>query len=72
MVDAVAQSLDIIIPSLLTIVYRAIPPANANAHPLQCSKECIDSARKALTMLISVGNAKLKIDKNRWSRFLNL
>nr|POE94377.1 hypothetical protein CFP56_16617 [Quercus suber] len=70
--DAVAHSLNIFIHTLLTIVYRVMPPTGTNTHPLQCSEECITSARKALEVLIALGKAKLAVDKDRWNRTISL
>lgn len=43
------QGQEIIFQSLLTLVYRMIPPTNSN-HPLQFCDDCVQSARLALTL----------------------
>ncbi|RYP71474.1 hypothetical protein DL770_008122 [Monosporascus sp. CRB-9-2] len=64
--------IDIMLYSLLTIVYRTLPPSSIHAHPLQCSDECVDAARNALSTLVKVGERVLRKDRARWGMLLNV
>jgi hypothetical protein len=68
----IAFILDITIHSLLTIVYRILPPGSMQAHPLQCSDECVDAARKALSAVVKYGESALKINPFGWRMLLNM
>ncbi|KAI5924816.1 hypothetical protein F4810DRAFT_700572 [Camillea tinctor] len=72
MFSAAAVALNIMMYSLLTIVYRILPPSSVQAHPLQCSDECVDAARIALTKLVKVGEHMLRVSPVGWSFLLNL
>ncbi|KAI1338876.1 hypothetical protein F5Y15DRAFT_416639 [Xylariaceae sp. FL0016] len=64
--------LDIMLYSLLTLVYRTLPPTLPHAHPLQCSDECVDAARMALRTLLAVGETVLPVNLAGWAMMLNL
>ncbi|XXH05467.1 hypothetical protein Hte_011894 [Hypoxylon texense] len=72
MFDAAAALIDIKMYSLLTLVYRIFPPSSPQPHPLQCSDECVDAARKALSALREVGEKMLQRDPAGWSTLLNV
>ncbi|KAK7754301.1 hypothetical protein SLS62_003594 [Diatrype stigma] len=58
--------------SLLTLVYRILPPSSAQAHPLQCADECVEAARMALSTLVKVGNDMMQITPKGWRIVLNV
>ncbi|KAI1804338.1 hypothetical protein F4811DRAFT_561903 [Daldinia bambusicola] len=64
--------LDIKMYCLLTIVYRILPPRSAQPHPLQCSDECVDAARAALSRVVEAGNHILQKSPFGWTMFLNV
>ncbi|KAI1098177.1 hypothetical protein F4804DRAFT_325485 [Jackrogersella minutella] len=72
MYGAAAKLVDIVTYSLLTIVYRILPPSCAQPHPLQCSDNCVDAARTALSKIVEVGREMLQRDPMGWGMFLNL
>ncbi|CAJ2499617.1 Uu.00g024700.m01.CDS01 [Anthostomella pinea] len=72
MYQAIAILLDIEIYSLLTSVYRMLPPTSMSPHPLQCSDECVDTARVALTKLVNAGEKMLESCPAGWGNMLNL
>ncbi|KAI1393318.1 uncharacterized protein F4822DRAFT_384294 [Hypoxylon trugodes] len=72
MYGGAAGLLNIIMHSLLTIVYRILPPNSVQPHPLQCSVECIDAARKALSRFVQLGEERLKDDLVGWTMLLNV
>ncbi|KAI2636520.1 hypothetical protein GGS26DRAFT_581315 [Hypomontagnella submonticulosa] len=72
MFNAAAMLVDIMTYSLLTIVYRILPPSSAQSHPLQCSDECVDSARMALSRLVKIGEDRIQTDLVGWSMLLNI
>ncbi|KAI1503633.1 hypothetical protein F5X99DRAFT_375034 [Biscogniauxia marginata] len=72
MSSAAAVALNIMMYSLLTIVYRILPPSSMQAHPLQCSDECVDAARLALSMLVKTGEHMLQTNPFGWGMLLNL
>lgn len=72
MFNAAAMLVDIMTYSLLTIVYRILPPSSAQSHPLQCSDECVDSARMALSRLVKIGEDRIQTDLVGWSMLLNM
>ncbi|RVX75638.1 hypothetical protein B0A52_00991 [Exophiala mesophila] len=69
------RSVDIILLSTLTLVYRCVPPeplpGNRPPHPLKPSQEALDAARDALT----ANNAAFEILKHRpadqWRLFIH-
>jgi hypothetical protein len=65
-------SLDVMIYSLLTIVCRAIPPDFVQSHPLQCSDECVQAARMALSTFVKLGNNMLQLNPRRWTMLVNV
>ncbi|KAI8961018.1 hypothetical protein F5Y11DRAFT_243790 [Daldinia sp. FL1419] len=69
---AAAVLLDIKMYCLLTIVYRIFPPSSVQSHPLQCSDECVDAARTALSKVVEAGEHMLQKDPFRWQMFLNV
>lgn len=69
---AAAVLLDIKMYCLLTIVYRILPPSSVQSHPLQCSDECVDAARTALSKVVEAGEYMLRQDPFRWYMFLNV
>ncbi|KAI1267896.1 hypothetical protein F5Y18DRAFT_415445 [Xylariaceae sp. FL1019] len=54
---SVAIVLQICLHSQLSTVHRILPPNVPNPHPLQCSNECVDEARRALSVLVATGKA---------------
>ncbi|KAI0600387.1 hypothetical protein F4775DRAFT_545619 [Biscogniauxia sp. FL1348] len=72
MFSAAAVALNIMMYSLLTIVYRILPPSSVQAHPLQCADECVDAARVALTKLVKAGEHMLQVSPVGWGFLLNL
>ncbi|KAI1143674.1 hypothetical protein F5Y05DRAFT_407081 [Hypoxylon sp. FL0543] len=72
MYDSAAQVVDIIMYSILTIVYRTLPPSATQAHPLQCSDECVKAARGALSRLVQVGEHRLQTNPIAWGMVLNI
>ncbi|OTB20750.1 hypothetical protein K445DRAFT_92437 [Daldinia sp. EC12] len=64
--------LDIKMYCLLTIVYRILPPSSVQSHPLQCSYECVDAARTALSKVVDAGKLMLQKNPFGWSMFLNV
>ncbi|KAI0887605.1 uncharacterized protein GGS22DRAFT_111808 [Annulohypoxylon maeteangense] len=72
MYGAAALLVELVSHSLLTIVYRILPPSSAQPHPLQCSNECVDSARRALSKLVEVGDNVLRKYPSNWVMFLNI
>ncbi|RYP60823.1 hypothetical protein DL771_010355 [Monosporascus sp. 5C6A] len=67
-----AVLIDIMLYSMLTIVYRTLPPTSVQAHPLRCSDECVDAARNALSTLVKVGETVLQKDHASWGMLLNV
>ncbi|KAI1166686.1 hypothetical protein F5B18DRAFT_605343 [Nemania serpens] len=67
----ISTSLHIILHCQLAIVYRFLPPEFLNAHPLQCSNECVDEARVALSMLVKVGEDGAVASIAGWTALLN-
>ncbi|KAI1195853.1 hypothetical protein F5X97DRAFT_306943 [Nemania serpens] len=67
----ISTSLDIILHCQLAIVYRFLPPEFLDAHPLQCSNECVDEARVALSMLVKVGEDGAVANVSGWTALLN-
>ncbi|KAI0518001.1 hypothetical protein F5B22DRAFT_601363 [Xylaria bambusicola] len=68
-----STSLHIILHCQLAIVYRFLPAGFLGAHPLQCSTECVNEARVALSMLLKVGEEALALGHaDRWTAFLNV
>lgn len=63
---------ELMLHSLLTIVYRILPPSSAQAHPLQCADECVRAARMALSTLVKVGNDMMQITPKGWYLVLNV
>ncbi|KAI2468962.1 hypothetical protein F4781DRAFT_395878 [Annulohypoxylon bovei var. microspora] len=72
MYGAAAVLVEIVSHSLLTIVYRIFPPNSLQPHPLQCSDECVNSARRALLKLLEVGENVLRKYPKNWGMFLNI
>lgn len=72
MYSFVVVVLELMLHSLLTIVHRILPPSSTQAHPLQCSDECVVSARMALSTLTKVGNDMLQISSTGWSMMLSV
>lgn len=72
MYGAAALLVELVSYSLLTIVYRILPPSSIQPHPLQCSDECVDSARRALSKLVEVGDNVLRKYPANWVMFLNI
>ncbi|KAI1213190.1 uncharacterized protein F4807DRAFT_471636 [Annulohypoxylon truncatum] len=72
MYTAAALLVELISYSLLTIVYRILPPRSTQPHPLQCSDECVDSARRALSKLVEVGDNVQRRYPANWVMFLNI
>ncbi|KAI1774570.1 hypothetical protein F4818DRAFT_418281 [Hypoxylon cercidicola] len=70
--DAATALFDIKMYSLLTLVYRILPPSSPQPHPLQCSDECVDAARGALSALLRIGERMLQRDATGWSTLLNV
>ncbi|KAI3330715.1 hypothetical protein F4824DRAFT_504792 [Ustulina deusta] len=68
----VSTTLDIILHCQLAIVYRFLPPGLLNAHPLQCSTECVNEARVALSMLVKIGEEAVVGHVHRWATVLNV
>ncbi|OTA99088.1 hypothetical protein M426DRAFT_325434 [Hypoxylon sp. CI-4A] len=69
MYAAAGATVDIMMYGLLTIVYRILPPTSEQSHPLQCSDECIDAARNALSKLVNLSE---KTDSDGYGMLLNL
>ncbi|KAI0114761.1 hypothetical protein F4814DRAFT_439883 [Daldinia grandis] len=69
---AAAVLLDIKMYCLLTIVYRILPPSSVQSHPLQCSDECVEAARTALSKVVEAGEHMLRKDPFGWYMFLNV
>ncbi|KAI0845083.1 hypothetical protein F5Y00DRAFT_247284 [Daldinia vernicosa] len=69
---AAAVLLDIKMYCLLTIVYRILPPSSVQSHPLQCSDECVEAARTALSKVVEAGERVLQKDPFGWYMFLNV
>ncbi|GAW17554.1 hypothetical protein ANO14919_070120 [Xylariales sp. No.14919] len=67
----IITTLDIILYCQLTIVYRFLPPAFLNAHPLQCSAECVNEARRALSLLVKIGEEAVVGHQRHWGVFVN-
>ncbi|KAI0376816.1 hypothetical protein F5Y04DRAFT_273468 [Hypomontagnella monticulosa] len=72
MFNAAAILVDIMTYSLLTIVYRILPPSSTQSHPLQCSDECVETARMALSKLVQIGEDRIQDDLVGWSMLLNI
>ncbi|KAI1454928.1 hypothetical protein F4805DRAFT_437994 [Annulohypoxylon moriforme] len=72
MYRAAALLVELVSYSLLTIVYRILPPKSAQPHPLQCSDECVDSARRALLKLVEVGDNVQRKYPSNLVMFLNI
>ncbi|KAI0424492.1 hypothetical protein F5Y09DRAFT_139059 [Xylaria sp. FL1042] len=68
----ISVTLDIILHCQLAIVYRFLPPGILNAHPLQCSTECVNEARVALSMLVKVGEEAVVNHVHHWTVVLNI
>lgn len=67
----ISTVLNIILRCQLAIVYRFLPPAFVNAHPLQCSTECVTAARAALSILAKVGEGGVETHLHGWRTLLN-
>ncbi|KAI1427809.1 hypothetical protein F5Y12DRAFT_735287 [Xylaria sp. FL1777] len=67
----ISTTLEIVLHCQLAIVYRFLPPGIFNAHPLQCSAECVNEARLALSMLIKIGEGAVVGEVHRWAAILN-
>ncbi|KAI8628513.1 hypothetical protein F5Y19DRAFT_438132 [Xylariaceae sp. FL1651] len=63
--------LEIVLHCQLAIVYRTLPPGTLHPHPLQCSSECVDEARMALSSLVRVGEVAILEHPAGWSMLLN-
>ncbi|KAI0138687.1 hypothetical protein F4776DRAFT_663055 [Hypoxylon sp. NC0597] len=72
MYEHAAVIVDLMMYCLLTIVYRILPPSITQAHPLQCSDECVNAARGALSRLVEVGERMLQKSLTGWGRVLNI
>ncbi|KAI0145514.1 hypothetical protein GGR57DRAFT_480430 [Xylariaceae sp. FL1272] len=55
--SSIATVMQICLHSQLSVVHRILPSDMPNPHPLQCSNECVDEARKALSVLVATGKA---------------
>ncbi|KAK6949907.1 hypothetical protein Daesc_008230 [Daldinia eschscholtzii] len=49
-----------------------LPPSSVQSHPLQCSDECVDAARTALSKVVDAGKLMLQKNPFGWSMFLNV
>ncbi|KAI0401098.1 hypothetical protein F4802DRAFT_619146 [Xylaria palmicola] len=70
-IGGISTTLHIILHCQLAIVYRFLPPAYLNPHPLQCSTECVDEARVTLSMLVKVGEEAAVVHIDGWRTLLN-
>ncbi|KAI1278163.1 hypothetical protein F5Y07DRAFT_67907 [Xylaria sp. FL0933] len=68
----ISVTLNIVLHCQLAIVYRFLPPAILNAHPLQCSTECVNEARVALSMLVKLGEEAVVGYVHQWTTLLNV
>ncbi|KAJ3578649.1 hypothetical protein NPX13_g1911 [Xylaria arbuscula] len=64
--------LPIVLHCQLAIVYRFLPAGFLGAHPLQCSTECVNESRVALSMLVRVGEEAVVRHVEQWTVFLNV
>ncbi|KAL8932766.1 MAG: hypothetical protein Q9216_006687 [Gyalolechia sp. 2 TL-2023] len=64
------QAQEIIFQSLLTMIYRVIPPANSS-HPLQFGDDCIHSARTALTLHNKAWSEIAGLENDDWRIFIH-
>ncbi|TGJ86624.1 hypothetical protein E0Z10_g2183 [Xylaria hypoxylon] len=67
----IITTLHIILHCQLAIVYRFLPPTFLDAHPLQCSTECVNEARVALSMLVETGEEAVAANVQQWGTLLN-
>ena len=67
--DAILST-DVVIYSLLTLIYRTVPPPH-DAHPLQFSDECVEAARQALRLLAEAWKEIQPKDDEAWRLFVN-
>ncbi|KAI1323091.1 hypothetical protein F5Y16DRAFT_384640 [Xylariaceae sp. FL0255] len=72
----IANVLDISIHCQLAVVHRLLPPKKTqqqqhSPHPLQCSEECVNESRAAISALVSVGDVVLPVSATGWARFMN-
>ncbi len=67
--DAVL-SIDVVVYSLQTLIYRCIPPRQP-AHPLQFCEECVTAARIALKRLVIAWQEIKLQDDQAWKMFIN-
>ncbi|KAI0535062.1 hypothetical protein GGR58DRAFT_515683 [Xylaria digitata] len=67
----IITTLDIVLHCQLAIVYRFLPPAFLNAHPLQCSAECVNEARIALSMVVKIGEEAVVSHVRQWGTLIN-
>ncbi|KAI3321033.1 hypothetical protein HD806DRAFT_504383 [Xylariaceae sp. AK1471] len=72
MFGGIITTLDIVLHCQLAIVYRFLPPEALHSHPLQCSIECVNEARVALSMLVKVGEVAVLVHPVGWSTLLNI
>ncbi|KAI1298397.1 hypothetical protein F5Y03DRAFT_368132 [Xylaria venustula] len=68
----ISATLHIVLHCQLTIVYRFLPPGNMNSHPLQCSTECVNEARIALSTLVRIGEEAAVGYIHQWTTVLNI
>lgn len=64
--------LDLVLDSLLVVVYRTFPASQGSVSPLQCSTECINAARSSLHKLIATGRSIEQNDSLSWTMLLNV
>ncbi|KAI0105297.1 hypothetical protein GGR51DRAFT_571963 [Nemania sp. FL0031] len=67
-----STTLHIVLHCQLAIVYRFLPPELPNSHPLQCSSECVNEARAALSILVKVGEDGVAVHVKGWAVLLNI
>ena len=63
---------EIVLNCLMTIAYRIIPSDDPNSSPLQCSLDCIQAARQALTSIVYASEAMGGQQRPGWVMFLNM
>lgn len=71
MLGPLATILDVMIHCLLTMVLRVLPPKSTDFHPLKCSDECVEAARKALQVLVEFGQLVLRANPSGWNLVIN-
>lgn len=63
---------DIVIHSVLVIVWRTMPASSPNTSRLQCRGGCIDASRLALRKLVAASSLLKQHDTVAWTMSLNV